>query len=201
MVHGVRLQVLSSFLEPEQIPALDAKNISVVPGTLVCDEDEIVEQLVVSGIAYSREEAKVTVRHVPDHPGVAAEIFGCLSDANINVDMIVQNVSEENKTTDITFTVGKLDLKRTLEALKPALAKMPKAAVVSDDGVAKISIIGVGMRSHTGIARTMFETLGEKGINIGVISTSEIKVSVLIDAEYTELAVRALHAAYGLDAT
>jgi len=201
MVHGVRLQVLSSFLEPEQIPALDAKNVSVVPGTLVCDEDEIVEQLVVSGIAYSREEAKVTVRHVPDHPGVAAEIFGCLSDANINVDMIVQNVSEENKTTDITFTVGKPDLKRTLEALKPALAKMPKAAVVSDDGVAKISIIGVGMRSHTGIARTMFETLGEKGINIGVISTSEIKVSVLIDAEYTELAVRALHAAYGLDAT
>ncbi|MFZ1988281.1 MAG: aspartate kinase, partial [Alphaproteobacteria bacterium] len=201
MVHGVRLQVLSSFLEPEAIPALDAKKISVVPGTLVCDEDEIVEQLVVSGIAYSREEAKVTVRHVPDRPGVAAEIFGCLSDANINVDMIVQNVSEENKTTDITFTVGKGELKRTLEALKPALAKMPGVSVSSDDGVAKISIIGIGMRSHTGIARTMFETLGEKGINIDVISTSEIKVSVLIDAEYTELAVRALHAAYGLDKT
>ena len=201
MVHGVRLQVLSSFLEPEQIPALDAKNISKVPGTLVCDEDEIVEQLVVSGIAYSRDEAKVTVRHVPDRPGVAAEIFGCLSDANINVDMIVQNISEENKTTDITFTVGKGDLKRTLDALKPAIEKMPRTSIVSDDRVAKISIIGVGMRSHTGIARTMFETLGEKGINIQVISTSEIKVSVLIDAEYTELAVRALHAAYGLDAT
>ena len=201
MVHGVRLQVLSSFLEPEEIPALDAKNVTVVPGTLVCDEDEIVEQLVVSGIAYSREEAKVTVRHVPDRPGVAADIFGCLSDANINVDMIVQNVSEANKTTDITFTVGKGDLKRTQEALKPALAKLPGVAVNADDGVAKISIIGIGMRSHTGIARTMFETLGEKGINIDVISTSEIKVSVLIDAEYTELAVRALHAAYGLDKT
>ena len=201
LVHGVRLQVLSSFLEPEEIPALDAKKIFVVPGTLVCDEDEIVEQLVVSGIAYSREEAKVTVRHVPDRPGVAAEIFGCLSDANINVDMIVQNVSEANKTTDITFTVGKSDLKRALEALTPALAKMPGVALNSDDGVAKISIIGIGMRSHTGIARTMFETLGEKGINIDVISTSEIKVSVLIDEEYTELAVRALHAAYGLDKT
>jgi len=141
------------------------------------------------------------VRHVPDRPGVAAEIFGCLSDANINVDMIVQNVSEANKTTDITFTVGKSDLKRALEALTPALAKMPGVALNSDDGVAKISIIGIGMRSHTGIARTMFETLGEKGINIDVISTSEIKVSVLIDEEYTELAVRALHAAYGLDKT
>ncbi len=117
------------------------------------------EQLVVSGIAYSRDEAKVTVRDVPDRPGVAAEVFGCLSDANINVDMIVQNISEENKTTDITFTVAKADLRRTLEAVKPALEKLPGAKVVSDDGVAKISIIGVGMRSHTGIARTMFETL------------------------------------------
>jgi aspartate kinase len=201
MVHGVRLQVLSSFLEPEQIPALDAQDVSSVLGTLVCDEDEIVEQLVVSGIAYSREEAKVTVRHVPDRPGVAAEIFGFLSDAHINVDMIVQNISEENQTTDITFTVARGDLKHALDALRPVVAKMPKASIVSDDGVAKISIIGVGMRSHTGIARTMFETLAEKAINIQVISTSEIKVSVLIDAEYTELAVRALHAAYGLDAT
>jgi aspartate kinase len=200
MVNRVPLQVVSSFLEPDQIPAFDPDISKPVAGTLVCDEDEIVEQLVVSGIAYSPEEAKVTIRHVPDRPGIAGEIFGFLSEANVNVDMIVQNISEENRTTDITFTVARGDLKRAQGALKPVVAELKGASVVSDEGVAKISIIGVGMRSHTGVAQTMFKTLGEKGINIQVISTSEIKVSVLIDAEYTELAVRALHAAYGLDA-
>jgi aspartate kinase len=200
MVYGVRLQVLSSFLEPERIPPMGSDPSSGIPGTLVCKEDEIVEQHVVSGITCSRDEAKITVRRVPDRPGVAAEIFGHLADANVNVDMIVQNISEADQTTDITFTVPKGELKNALKALEPALASMGSASIVSDGRVAKISIIGVGMRSHTGVARKMFETLGERGINIQVISTSEIKVSVLIDSEYSELAMRALHAAYGLAA-
>jgi aspartate kinase len=200
MVYGVRLQVLSSFLEPERIQPMGSDPSSGIPGTLVCKEDEIVEQLVVSGITCSRDEAKITVRRVPDRPGVAAEIFGHLADANVNVDMIVQNISEADQTTDITFTVPKGELKNALKALEPALAAMGSASIVSDGRVAKISIIGIGMRSHTGVARKMFETLGERGINIQVISTSEIKVSVLIDSEYTELAMRALHAAYGLAA-
>jgi aspartate kinase len=200
MVYGVRLQVLSSFLEPERVPAMGPDPSSGIPGTLVCKEDEIVEQHVVSGITCSRDEAKITVRRVPDRPGVAAEIFGHLADANVNVDMIVQNISEADQTTDITFTIPKGELKSALKALEPVLARMGSASIVSDGRVAKISIIGVGMRSHTGVARKMFETLGERGINIQVISTSEIKVSVLIDSEYTELAMRALHAAYGLAA-
>lgn len=200
MVYGVRLQVLSSFLEPERIPPMGQDPAAGIPGTLVCKEDEIVEQHVVSGITCSRDEAKVTVRRVPDRPGVAAEIFGHLADANVNVDMIVQNISEADKTTDITFTVGKADLKNAIKALEPALSHMGQASVISDGRVSKISIVGIGMRSHTGVAKKMFETLGERGINIQVISTSEIKVSVLIDSEYTELAMRALHAAYGLAA-
>ncbi len=185
MKYKVRVQVLSSFEDK--------------PGTLVVDEDEIVEKEIVSGIAYSRDEAKVTVRRVPDRPGVAAAVFGAMSDANINVDMIVQNVSEDG-TTDMTFTVGRTDLPRAKDALSKAHDEIGYAEILADTDVAKISVVGIGMRSHAGIASTMFKTLADKGINIQVISTSEIKVSILIAAEYTELAVRSLHSAYGLDA-
>ena len=185
MKQRVRVQVLSSFEDK--------------PGTLVVDEDEIVEQAVVSGIAYSRDEARITLRQVPDRPGVAAAIFGPLSAANVNVDMIVQSVSAEG-TTDMTFTVGRSDLPRAEQILAERGGEIGAGAVLTDSDVAKISVVGVGMRSHAGIANTMFGTLAAKGINIQVISTSEIKVSVLIGAEYTELAVRALHTAYGLDA-
>jgi aspartate kinase len=183
---GVRLHVRSSY--------------SDVPGTLVVDEDEIVEHEMVSGIAYSRDEAKITLVKVRDKPGVAAAIFGPLADASINVDMIVQNVSADGKATDITFTVPRGELKRTVETLEAKHKQLGYADLISDANVAKISVIGVGMRSHAGVAQRMFKTLGEKGINIQVISTSEIKVSVLVAEEYTELALRALHSAYGLDA-
>jgi aspartate kinase len=190
MKENVRVQVLSSFKDAA---------IEGTGGSLVVDEDEIVEQEIVSGIAYSRDEAKITVRRVPDRPGVAAAIFGPLTDANVNVDMIVQNMSADG-TTDLTFTVGRADLalaQATLAASAPAIGY---TEVLTDPDVAKISVVGVGMRSHVGVANTMFRTLAEKSINIQVISTSEIKVSVLVGAEYTELAVRALHTAYGLDA-
>jgi aspartate kinase len=170
-----------------------------LPGTLVVDEDEIVEKEIVSGIAYSRDEAKITVKRVPDRPGVAAAIFGPLSGAGINVDMIVQNVSADG-TTDMTFTIGRADLPRAKAALDASRVEIGYAELLEDPYVAKISVVGVGMRSHTGVATTMFAALAAKGINIQVISTSEIKVSVLIAADYTELAVRALHTAYGLDA-
>jgi len=186
MKHGVRLQVLSSFVD--------------LPGTLVVDEDEIVEQEVVSGIAYSRDEAKITLTRVPDRPGVAASIFGPLADANINVDMIVQNVSESGDSTDMTFTVTKADLVRAEKVLADRKPELKYAALVSDPNVVKVSVIGLGMRSHAGVAQRMFRALAEKGINIQVISTSEIKISVLVAEDYTELAVRALHTAYGLDA-
>ncbi|MEX0815732.1 MAG: aspartate kinase [Dongiaceae bacterium] len=186
MKHRVRLQVLSSFVDR--------------PGTLVVDEDEIVEQEVVSGIAYNRDEAKITLTRVPDRPGVAAAIFGPLADANVNVDMIVQNVSEGGDTTDLTFTVGKSDLDRAVAVLEAQRQKLGYRALVPDPNVVKVSVIGVGMRSHAGVAQRMFSALADKGINIQVISTSEIKVSVLIAEEYTELAVRSLHTAYGLDA-
>jgi aspartate kinase len=186
MNRGVRLQVLSSFTDR--------------PGTFVVDEDEIVEQQVVSGIAYSRDEAKITVQRVADRPGVAAAIFGPLADHAINVDMIVQNASEDGLTTDLTFTVARADLDRAVAVLEKSRAALGFAALKPDANVVKISVIGVGMRSHAGVAKRMFQTLADKGINIQVISTSEIKVSVLIAAEYTELALRALHTAYGLDA-
>jgi aspartate kinase len=185
MKEKVRVQVLSSFTED--------------PGTLVVDEDEILEQEIVAGIAYSRDEAKVTVRRVPDKPGIAAAIFVPLAEAGINVDMIVQNVAEDG-TTDMTFTVGKTDLAHARASLEKARETIGYAEISSDPDVAKLSVVGVGMRSHAGVAGTMFKTLADRGINIQVISTSEIKVSVLIAAEYTELAVRALHTAYGLDA-
>ena len=186
MKHGVRLQVLSSFNDN--------------PGTLVVDEEEILEQEMVSGIAYSRDEAKITLTRVPDRPGVAAAIFGPLSDANINVDMIVQNVSQGGDTTDLTFTVTKADLDRAMKVLNDNHTTLKFAELRPDANVVKVSVIGVGMRSHAGVAQRMFKTLAEKGINIQVISTSEIMVSVLIAEEYTELAVRSLHTAYGLDA-
>jgi aspartate kinase len=168
------------------------------PGTLVCDEEEIVEKEVVSGIAYSRDEAKVTLVGVEDRPGIAASIFGSLADANINVDMIVQNVSEDG-TTDVTFTVSRGDLERAKQAVANA-DNISCREIQTDKDVVKVSVIGVGMRSHAGVAKTMFEALAEKSINIQVISTSEIKVSVLIAEEYTELALRSLHTAFGLDA-
>lgn len=185
MKERVRVQVLSSFTD--------------APGTMVVDEDEIVEQEIVAGIAYSRDEAKVTVRRVPDKPGIAAAIFVPLAQANINVDMIVQNVAEDG-TTDMTFTVGKTDLTLARSCLEGVRADIGYAEISTDMDVAKLSVVGVGMRSHAGVAGTMFKTLADRGINIQVISTSEIKVSVLIAAEYTELAVRALHSAYELDA-
>lgn len=185
MKHRVRVQVLSSFVD--------------TPGTLVCDEDEIVEQELVSGVTYSRDEAKITLVAVADKPGVAAAIFGSLADANVNVDMIVQNISEDGKSTDMTFTVAQSDLDRAVKLLKARQTELGFSRLLPDPDVVKVSVIGVGMRSHAGVAQKMFSTLGEKGINIQVISTSEIKVSVLIAEEYTELALRALHTAYGLD--
>lgn len=190
MKEGVRVQVLSSFEEGLG---------SDLPGTLVVSEDEMMEQEIVTGVTYSRDEAKVTFRNLPDVPGVAARVFGPLADAAINVDMIVQNISPDAKRTDITFTVGKADLPRALEVLKTPARELDGAVVQSSSGVAKVSVIGIGMKSHAGVAQKMFKTLADKGINIQVISTSEIKVSVLISDEYGELAVRALHSAYGLD--
>ena len=185
MNERVRVQVLSSFQD--------------LPGTLMVDEEEIVEKQTVSGIAYSRDDAKITLRRVPDRPGIAATVFGALAAQNVNVDMIVQNTAADG-TTDMTFTVGKSDLPRAQAALDSVKGDIGFQEVDSDPNVAKISVVGVGMRSHAGVANTMFKALAEKGINIEVISTSEIKVSVLISADYTELAVRALHTAYGLDA-
>jgi aspartate kinase len=184
MKQRVRVQVLSSFEDK--------------PGSLVVDEEELLEQALVTGVAYSRDEAKVTLRRVPDRPGVAAQVFGPLARANVNVDMIVQNLGADG-TTDMTFTVGKADLPRARQVLEEARRAIGWEAVLADPDVAKISIVGIGMRSHAGVAATMFRTLAEKGINIQVISTSEIKTSVLVGADYTELAVRALHSAYGLD--
>ncbi|PWC83173.1 aspartate kinase [Azospirillum sp. TSH100] len=191
MNHRVRVQVLSSF---------EAAAGSSLPGTLVVDEDEIVEKEVVSGIAYSRDEAKITLVGVADQPGVAAAIFGPLTDNAVNVDMIVQNVSEDGKSTDMTFTVGKADIARAVKVLEDAQSTLNYKRIVSDANVVKVSVIGVGMRSHAGVAQRMFKALADKGINIQVISTSEIKISVLIAEEYAELALRALHTAYGLDA-
>lgn len=186
MNFGMRLQVLSSFEDR--------------PGTFVVPEEEIVEQELISGVTYSRDEAKITLLRVADRPGVAAGIFGPLAEANINVDMIVQNVSPQGDTTDLTFTVGKADLDRTVALLRQHRDSIGYEELRSDPNVVKVSVIGVGMRSHAGIASRMFHTLAAKSINIQVISTSEIKVSVLIEEAYTELAVRALHSAYGLDA-
>ncbi|HAH11641.1 MAG TPA: aspartate kinase [Alphaproteobacteria bacterium] len=185
MIHKVPVQVLSSFTD--------------VPGTMVVDEDEIVEKQLVSGIAYSRDEAKITLVRVPDRPGVAAQIYGPLADGGVNVDMIVQNVSEDGKFTDMTFTVGRADFERAMHVIERNREAIGYQRLATDTNVTKVSVIGVGMRTHAGVAAIMFRTLAGKGINIQVISTSEIKISVLIAADYTELAIRALHTAYGLD--
>jgi aspartate kinase len=190
MAKRVPVRVLSSFVEP------GAPN----PGTIVCGEDEIVEKQVVSGVAYSRDEAKVTLLGVEDHPGVAADIFGRLADADINVDMIVQSQARHEGRQNIVFTCPQRDAPRAVEALNSVRAKIGYEDLQVSRDVAKVSVIGIGMRSQVGVARTMFAALAGKGINIQAIATSEIKISVLIDAQYTELAVRALHTAYELDA-
>ena len=186
MKHSVRVQVRSSFNDAE--------------GTLVVDEEEIVEDALVSGIAYSRDEAKITLIRVPDRPGIAAGIFGPLADASINVDMIVQSYSADGNSTDMTFTVTKSDMERAVAVLETHRKELKYDALTSDPNVVKVSVIGVGMRSHAGVAKKMFTALADKGINLQVISTSEIKVSVLLAEEYAELALRSLHTAYGLDA-
>jgi aspartate kinase len=191
MKEKVRVQVLSSFEEGTG---------ESLPGTLVVDEEEIVEKELIAGVAYSKNEAKISVMNVPDTPGVSAAIFEPLAAANVNVDMIVQNIAHDGSTTDLTFTIPATDITRALDALEKAKADIGHTQVLCDKNVAKISVVGVGMKSHAGVALTMFKALAAKGINIQVISTSEIKISVLIAAEYVELAVRALHTAYGLDA-
>ncbi|HVY42930.1 MAG: aspartate kinase [Bacteroidota bacterium] len=199
MVYRMRTRVLSSFAPPDQIKAASADTWDEI-GTIVCDEEEIVEQQVVSGIAYSKDEAKVTLLKIRDKPGVAASIFGPLAEANVNVDMIVQNLSSDGRYTDMTFTVTEAELPRTLEVLKSGKSEIGYHDLKSSADVVKVSVIGIGMRSHAGVAAQMFKALAEKGINILAITTSEIKISVLIDAAYAELAVRTLHSLYGLDA-
>ena len=190
MAYSVPLRVLSSFVEPGEAPG---------QGTIVCDEEEIVEKRIVSGVAFSRDEAKISLFGLPDHPGVSSSIFGALADANVNVDMIVQSHARTADTANMEFTVGRRDAQRAMQIVRAAQPQIGFEDIQVNEDVAKVSVIGVGMRSHTGVAKTMFSALAEKGVNIQVISTSEIKISVLIDAAYTELAVRALHAAYGLD--
>lgn len=185
MNHNVVVQVLSSF--------------SDIPGTLLVKEEDIMEQKKITGIAFSRDEARISLTEIANIPGMVATLFAPLTEANINVDMIVQNVTEGGKSTDITFTVPKADLDRALVAVEKARTTLKFKSMHADSNVAKVSIVGVGMRSHAGIAQTMFAALAEKNINISVISTSEIKVSVLIAEEYTELAVRSLHAAFELE--
>ena len=185
MRYDVNLQVLSSFSDQ--------------PGTLVVNEEQNMEQQKISGIAYSRDEAKITLVGLPDRPGIAAYIFGILADNHINVDMIVQSASADKTQTDITFSLGSLDLEKAIGVLKDEEQKLEYKDIVGDVDVAKISIIGTAMRTQPGIAKTMFSVLAEKGINLHVISTSEIKISVLVDTNYTELAVRSLHDAFQLD--
>ena len=199
MVHRMRTRVLSSFVPPDQMkPAAPDSWDSI--GTIVCDEDEIVETQVVSGIAFSKDEAKITLLKIADKPGIAAGIFGPLAEANVNVDMIVQNLSSDGRHTDMTFTVLESELPRALQVLKAAKTAIGYADMTSSADVVKVSVIGIGMRSHAGVAAMMFKALAEKGINILAITTSEIKISVLINSAYSELAVRTLHSLYGLDA-
>ena len=191
----VRVQVLSSFG--------DAPDGGDLPGTMIVDENEIegshMERQLITGIAHDKNEAKVTLTAVPDRPGAVAGIFSPLADANINVDMIVQNVAHDSGSTDVTFTVPAAELTRALDVLDKAKAAVGYDTLIHDTSVAKISVVGVGMRSHAGVASSMFKALADKGINIQLITTSEIKTSVLIDEQYAELAVRALHTYYGLD--
>ncbi|HET7717642.1 MAG TPA: aspartate kinase [Bauldia sp.] len=196
MVHNVRTFVRSSFTDPDAPELLGAND---PPGTLICDEEEIVEKQVVTGIAYSKDEAHISLRRVPDKPGVAAAVFGPLAEANINLDMIVQIVSEDGSLTDITFTVTIADYEKARAVLEGVREKVGYQVIQGSTGVAKISVIGIGMRSHAGVAASAFKALASRGINIRAITTSEIKISMLIDAPFTELAVRTLHSLYGLD--
>lgn len=198
MKEGVRVQVLSSFDDPLSAPAADT-----LPGTMIVGDDEIgddMERQLITGIAHDKNEAKITLTNVPDKPGAVASIFGPLAEGSINVDMIIQNISHGTGSTDVTFTVPAAELARSLDMLNREKANIGFAEIVHDTKVAKISVVGVGMRSHAGVASTMFKALAQRGINVQAITTSEIKVSVLIDEDETELAVRVLHTAYGLDA-
>ena len=198
MAQKVRLVVRSTFDDPDA-PQISPDGTPGVPGTLVCDEDEIMEKQIVSGVTLVKAEAKITLRDVKDKPGVAAAIFGALADESIVVDMIVQNVSDDGSLTDITFTVPDTEYDKSIKALEAAGDRIEFGRIVGSKGGAKISVVGVGMRSHAGVASSMFKALADKGINIQLITTSEIKTSVLIDDQYAELAVRALHTYYGLD--
>ena len=194
MVHNVRIFVRSSFVKPEDI---DPRKTP--PGTLICDESEIMEQQVVTGIAFSKDEAQISIRRVQDKPGVAAAIFGPLADASINVDMIVQNVSADGATTDLTFTVPSADYERARVTIEKAKGHIGYDHIDGSTDVAKVSVIGIGMRSHAGVAAQAFKALSQEKINILAITTSEIKFSVLINASQTDQAVRTLHTLYGLD--
>jgi aspartate kinase len=198
MKEGVRIQVLSSFTD-ENSPVADD-----LPGTMIISEDEMetddMEGQLITGIAHDKNESKITLTRVPDKPGAVANIFAPLADAAINVDMIIQNVGREKGETDVTFTVPSADLDQAMQVLEGAKESIGFNRLIPDSNVAKISVVGVGMKSHAGIAATMFKALAERGVNIQAITTSEIKVSVLIEEDYTELALRVLHTAYGLDA-
>lgn len=196
MVHKVRTFVRSSFEDPDAPGMGDFLN---PPGTLICDEDEIVEQEVVTGIAYAKDEAQISLRRLADRPGVSAAIFGPLAENHINVDMIVQNISEDGSKTDMTFTVPSGDVDKAIRVLSDNKPAIGYDVVQHESGLVKVSVIGIGMRSHAGVAATAFRALAEKGINIKAITTSEIKISILIDGPYAELAVRTLHSCYGLD--
>ncbi len=198
MVHNVRTFVRSSFDDPDSIDSSAGAN---PPGTLICNEDEILEQQTVTGIAYAKDESQISLRRVADKPGVAAAVFGPLAEAGVNVDMIVQNVSEDGSVTDMTFTVPDADLTKALTVLENSKDAIGYEVAQSDPGMVKVSVVGIGMRSHAGVASTAFKALADKGINIRAITTSEIKISILIDADYSELAVRTLHSVYGLDKT
>ena len=200
MTRGVRTVVRSSFVDPDD----DGQggiggDWSNPPGTLICDEDEIVEQETVTGIAYARDEAQISLRRVSDRPGVAATVFGPLAEAGINVDMIVQSVSEDGRRVDMTFTVPAGDLDKARAVLEGAEG-LDYEALNAERGLAKVSVIGIGMRSHAGVAATAFKALADRSINIRAITTSEIKISILVDGDFAELAVRTLHGTYGLDA-
>jgi aspartate kinase len=195
-VKADRCDIYTAFDDPDAPGMGDLLN---PPGTLICDEEEIVEQQVVTGIAYAKDEAQISLRRVGDRPGVAAGIFGPLAEANINVDMIVQNISEDGKLTDMTFTVPSGDVDKALAVLERLKASIGYDVVQSEAGMSKVSVIGIGMRSHAGVAATAFKALADRSINIRAITTSEIKISILIDGPYTELAVRTLHSVYGLD--
>jgi aspartate kinase len=193
------LQIRSvKFAMKYKVPLWVKSSFTHDPGTLVCEEDDSMEDVVVSGIAYDKNEAKIAIRAVPDVPGIAAKIFGALDEKNIVVDLIVQNVSKDGKT-DLTFTVGKSDFAKAKEVVKKIVKSVKAAGLDTDDEISKVSIVGVGMRNHSGVAAKMFRVLSDEGINVQMISTSEIRVSCVIHAKYTELAVRALHTAFGLD--